>query len=495
MSERKPPCNRRQRSRLHAVTTVDTTITLGKEKERKVDQYNMKQTFTMNQKLKQVIIILLPILVTQVALQCMSFFDTVMSGNFNKENLAGVAVAVSYWAPVYTGLTGIFLAVTPIVAQNMGAGNRSKIASSVIQAAYLSLLFGVAVLILGLFAVDPLINLMNLEAEVDRVAKSFLKAIGIGVVPLFVYTVIRATIDGLGMTRVTMFITLLSFPVNVLLNYLFIFGNFGFPRLGGVGSGVATAITYIVILIVALLFVKRNALMRELALFSRWERIRFAEWREILRIGVPIGLSIFLEVGVFSMVTLLMSGYDTVTIASHQSALNFASLLYMLPLSIAMSLTILVGFEVGAKRYQDARQYARIGMVSAVLLAVICAIFLVIFRVKIAGLYSQDPIVIAMTESFLVYALFFQLSDAIAAPIQGALRGYKDVNSVFIIALVSYWVIGLPVGTMLAKLTPLEAYGYWVGLITGLAVGAIALFLRLRVIERRVRVKNACMEE
>ncbi|WP_018758174.1 MATE family efflux transporter [Paenibacillus terrigena] len=455
----------------------------------------MIQTFTMNQKLKQVVMILLPILVTQVALQCMSFFDTVMSGNFNKENLAGVAVAVSYWVPVYTGLTGIFLAVTPIVAQNMGAGNRSRIASSVTQAAYLSVVFGVAVIILGIFAVDPLINMMHLEFEVDRVAKSFLKAIGIGVVPLFVYTVIRATIDGLGMTRVTMFITLLSFPVNVLLNYLFIFGNFGFPRLGGAGSGVATAITYIVLLIVALFFVKRNATMRELALFSRLERVRFAEWLEILRIGVPIGLSIFLEVGVFSMVTLLMSGYDTVTIASHQSALNFASLLYMLPLSIAMSLTILVGYEVGAKRYKDAKQYARIGMVSAVSLAVICAVFLVIFRVKIAGLYSHDPVVIAMTESFLVYALFFQLSDAIAAPIQGALRGYKDVNSVFMIALVSYWVIGLPVGMALAKLTTLEAYGYWVGLITGLAVGAIALFWRLGVIERSVRVKNVRIEQ
>lgn len=447
----------------------------------------MNQTFSTKQKFRQLLVILLPIFVTQVALQCMSFFDTVMSGHFNKENLAGVAVAVSYWVPVYTGLSGIFLAVTPIVAQYSGAKERHRIASSVMQAAYLSAIVGVGILIIGFFAVNPLIDSMNLEQEVARVAKSFLHAIGIGVVPLFIYTVIRAAIDGLGMTRVTMFITLLSFPINVLLNYLFLFGNLGFPRLGGVGSGVATATTYIIILVVAIMFVKRNSVMQELGLFHKFEKINLSEWREVLRIGLPIGLSIFFEVSVFSIVTLLMSGYDTVTIASHQSALNFASLLYMLPLSIAMSLTILIGYEVGARRYEDAKQYARLGILTAIGLACVCAVFLVLFRTNVAGLYTNDPTVKTMTETFLLYAIFFQLSDAIAAPIQGTLRGYKDVNSVFIIALSSYWLVGLPVGFVLARFTSLEAYGYWIGLITGLALGAFALFIRLGMIERKAK--------
>lgn len=447
----------------------------------------MKQTFTKKQKFVQMLYILLPIFVTQVAMQLMTFFDTIMSGQFNKENLAGVAIAVSYWVPVYTGLSGIFLAVTPIVAQYVGADQRHRIASSVTQAAYLSALIGLGVIILGFFAVDPLINSMKLEAEVARVAKDFLSAIGIGVIPVFIYTVIRATIDGLGLTRVTMFITLLSFPINVLFNYLFIFGKLGMPRLGGVGAGIATATTYIIILTVGFIFMKRNAMMQELGMFMRWEKISFKAWKEVLRIGLPIGLSIFFEVSVFSMVTLLMSGYDTVTIASHQSALNFSSLLYMLPLSIAMSLTILIGFEVGAKRYQDAKQYARLGIFTAIGLASLCAIFLVVFHSNVAGMYTQDPEVKALTETFLIYAIFFQLSDAVAAPVQGTLRGYKDVNSVFIVALMSYWVIGVPVGFGLAKLTDLGAFGYWIGLITGLAFGAIGLFIRLGVIERRAK--------
>ncbi|MDK8179997.1 MATE family efflux transporter [Paenibacillus sp. UMB4589-SE434] len=447
----------------------------------------MKQTYSKKQKFQQLLYILLPIFVTQVALQLMTFFDTVMSGHFNKENLAGVAIATSYWVPIYTGLSGIFLAVTPIVAQYVGAKQREKIASSVIQAAYLSILFGIGVIILGFFAVDPLINRMNLEAEVSRVAKEFLSAIGIGVIPVFIYTVIRATIDGLGLTRVTMFITLLSFPINVILNYVFIFGKFGMPRLGGVGSGFATSITYIIILSVAILFMKRNTMMQDLGMFRRLEKVSLAQWKEVLRIGLPIGLSIFFEVSVFSMVTLLMSGYDTITIASHQSALNFASLLYMLPLSIAMSLTIMIGFEVGAKRYEDAKQYARLGIFSAIGLAGICAVFLVIFHSNVAAMYTNDPTVKEMTETFLMYAIFFQLSDAIAAPVQGTLRGYKDVNIVFIVAFVSYWVIGLPVGFALSSWTSLGAYGFWIGLITGLAFGAIGLYVRLSVIERRAK--------
>lgn len=447
----------------------------------------MKQTFSRKQKIQQLLTILLPIFVTQVALQCMSFFDTIMSGHFNKENLAGVAVAVSYWVPISAGLCGIFQAVMPIVAQYIGANERDRIANSVIQAVYLALVVGGGVILLGYFSVEPLIQFMKLEPEVERVAISFLHAIGIGVLPLFVYTVIRSTLEGLGLTRVTMFITLLSFPINVTLNYLFIFGKFGFPRLGGVGSGIATASMYCIILIVALIFVKRNARLRELGILSRWEKIEWKQWKTVLKIGLPMGLAIFFEAGVFCLVTLLMSEYDTITIASHQSALNFASLLYMLPLSIAISLTILIGFEVGAKRFEDAIQYARIGLFAALGLACFTAILLLLFRTEIAGLYTKDPTVRELTETFLIYAIFFQFLDAIGAPIQGTLRGYKDVGSVSIIALVSFWVVGLPVGFVLAKWTSLQAFGYWIGFIIGIGIGAVALFSRLGYIERRFR--------
>ncbi|WP_195570627.1 MATE family efflux transporter [Paenibacillus sp. 1001270B_150601_E10] len=447
----------------------------------------MNQTHTWKQKVKMMFHILLPIFITQVAMQFMVFFDTVMSGNFNKENLAGVAIGASLWTPIYTGVSGIFLGVTPIVAQALGARKKERIASSVIQAAYLAIVFGLVLIVVGGFAIEPILHAMSLEAEVAKVAANYLHFLGIGVIPVLIYTVMRASIDGLGQTRVTMFITLLSFPINVLLNYVFIFGKFGFPSLGGAGSGLATSITYIIIMSVAIWFMKRNDGMKELRMLSAWEKISFKKWKEVLKIGTPIGLSIFFEVSIFAMVTLLMSNYDTVTIASHQAAMNFASLLYMLPLSVAMSLTILIGFEVGAKRYKDARQYARLGIGFAIGMSSLCAILLFFLSSDVAALYNPEPSVRELTQSFLFYAIFFQLSDAIAAPIQGTLRGYKDVNIVFIIAFLSYWVIGLPSGYALAAFTSLDAYGYWIGLIVGLAIGAVGLFSRLAVIERRAK--------
>ncbi|SMG23985.1 MATE family efflux transporter [Paenibacillus aquistagni] len=447
----------------------------------------MNQTHTWKQKVKMMLHILLPIFITQVAMQFMVFFDTVMSGNFNKENLAGVAIGASLWTPVYTGVSGIFLGVTPIVAQALGARKKDRIASSVIQSGYLAVAFGFVLILAGAFAIEPILQAMSLEPDVAEVATHYLHYLGIGVVPVLIYTVLRASIDGLGQTRVTMFITLLSFPINVLLNYMLIFGKFGFPALGGAGSGLATSITYIIIMLIAIWFMKQNDGMRELGMLSMFEKINWLTWKEVLRIGTPIGLSIFFEVSIFAIVTLLMSNYDTITIASHQAAMNFASLLYMLPLSVAMSLTILVGFEVGAKRYEDAKQYARLGIGSAIGLSALCAVLLFLFSSDVAALYNPEPEVRALTQTFLFYAIFFQLSDAIAAPIQGTLRGYKDVNAVFIIAFISYWVIGLPTGYALAEFTDLDAYGYWIGLIVGLAFGAVGLFARLAVIERKAK--------
>ena len=220
--------------------------------------------------------------------------------------------------------------------------------------------------------------------------------------------------------------------------------------------------------------------------FGKLHHISLEKWKELMKLGVPIGFSMFFETAVFAAVTLLMSRFDTLTIAAHQAANNFASTLYMLPLSICLALTILVGFETGAARLKDAKQYAVIGIGTAIGLSLITAMLLMLFRNGVAGLYSSDKAVIALITHFLVYAVFFQISDAIATPTQGALRGYKDVNPAFWISLLAYWVIGLPLGIVLAQYTTLGPYGYWIGLISGLAAAAVLLLHRLYVVQRRI---------
>ncbi|MBA4496109.1 MATE family efflux transporter [Paenactinomyces guangxiensis] len=445
----------------------------------------MHQTYSLREKTRQFFVILLPILVTQLGLYAMSFFDTIMSGHAGSHDLAGVAIGVSIWTPVFTGLSGILLALTPIVSQLTGARRNHEVPFKVIQAVYLALAIAIAVILCGALALNPILDRMGLDHQVRQIASQFLIALSFGIIPLFVYNVIRCFIDALGQTRVTMMITLISLPINVLLNYLLIFGKFGFPRLGGVGAGYASAITYWCIMLIAIYVVVRRKPFSDYQVFQQFYRISFAAWKEQLKIGAPIGFAIFFETSIFSAVTLLMSQFNTATIAAHQAAMNFASFLYMVPISISMAITIAVAFEVGAKRYDDAAKYSYLGIGIAVMMGLFCAVGLFIFNEQVAYMYTADQEVLQLTKQFLLYAILFQLSDAVAAPIQGALRGYKDVNATFMMAFVSYWVLGLPTGYILANVTPYGAFGYWIGLIAGLAFGAVFLSGRLARIQRR----------
>lgn len=446
----------------------------------------MHETYSLKEKWRQFLMVLLPILISQLALFSMTFADTIMSGHASPTDLAGVAIGASLWTPVQAGLTGILMAVMPMVAQMIGAQRKDQVPYTVMQALYLGVAIAIGVMIVGGLALDPVLNSMQLENDVRHIARGFLHAIAIGIVPLFLNTVIRCFIDALGETRITMLITLLSLPINVVLNYALIFGNFGLPRLGGIGAGYASALTYWCILLISLFVVRRVQPFTEFGLFSKFYRVSMSAWKEQLKLGLPIGFSIFFEVSIFAAVTLLMSEYSTITIAAHQAAMNFASFIYMVPLSISMALTIVVGFEVGAKRFRDAKQYSYLGIGIATGLALLFGVGLLVFNRQVAGFYTSEIEVLELTQHFLMYSILFLISDAVAAPIQGILRGYKDVTVTFIVALVSYWVIGLPLGFILAQYTSLAAFGYWIGLISGLAAGAIFLFGRLLSLQNRM---------
>lgn len=445
----------------------------------------MKPAHTLRAKAQQFLIIFLPIFVTQVSMAATGFFDTVMSGQVSRYDLAGVAIGSNLWLPVFTGISGVLSGITPILAQLHGAGRKEKMPFFVIQGLYLALALALLVVAGGAAVLMPILNLMDLEPVVHHIAYQFLVALTIGICPLFLAVVLRNFIDALGYTRITMLITLCAVPINIFLNYLLIPGNYGFPRLGGVGAGYASALTYWCLAVISIGVIHFVKPFREYRIFSSFVRISLTAWRELLTVGIPIGLSIFFEVSIFGVVALLMAEYGTAVIAAHQAAINFAGLVYMVPLSIGITLTIVVGFEVGARRYADAKAYSYLGMKIAIAVACLFAAGLSFFNSAIAGLYSEEPQVHELIRNFLIYAIFFQLSDAIAAPIQGALRGYKDVRVTMVTAVLSYWVIGMPVGYFLAKYSSLQAYGYWVGFIAGLAVGAVILLLRLVSLQKK----------
>ena len=446
------------------------------------------------QKLRQLVRVLVPIFVTQVALSAVNVVDAMMSGRFSPVDLAGVAIGTNVWLPLSTCLTGVMSALTPVVAQLLGAGRTGEVRSAVFHG--LCLAAAVALLLMAFVraAIPSVLALMHLEPAVHEIARDYLFAISWGALPHLLYAVLRCFFDALGYTSVTMAITLASMPINVFFNYLLIFGAFGFPRLGGVGAGYASAVTFWAVFLIGAWVAARRPPFSAYQVL-RWPRHGFrlepARWKELLKLGVPIGLAILAEVSVFSGVGLLMSRFGTLAIAAHQAALSFASLLYMAPLSISMALTIVVGFEVGAGRFRDAVEYRRLGIAGALSFAALAATALTFGNGLIASLYTRDPELFELLRAFLHFAVFFQFFDALAAPIQGTLRGYKDVNAVLVVVLASFWCAGLPAGHLLAVFSPLGPFGYWIGLILGLLLGATGLLWRLGRTERAHALRAA----
>lgn len=445
----------------------------------------MYKTTTLKQKYSLILKIIVPILITQVAIYLISFFDILMSSRYGTSDLAGVSIGSSIWMPIYTGLSGILLAITPIVSQLVGAKKEQLAKQAVQQGLYVALVLSACIFIILFIGLDWILGNMQLDAAVHNIAKSYIHAMCAGLIPLFLFFVLRCFIDALGQTRVTMIITLLGTPINIFLNYIFIFGKFGAPELGGVGAGVATAITYWLIFFITVWIIAKRVPFEHFTIFREWPKLQWLSWKEILVIGVPIGISLFAETSIFSAVTMMMSSFSTEIIAAHQIAINFTSLLYMVPLSISMGVTILVGFEIGAGRLRDAKIYSYLCVGTAILFSFFSACILYLLREQIATMYSSDALVLKNAQVFLVYAAIFQLSDSIQAPVQGALRGYKDVTITFIMAIISYWIIGLPTGYVLANYTDLGPVGYWLGLVAGLSAGAITLLIRLLRVQRK----------
>ncbi|MFO1444852.1 MATE family efflux transporter [Bacillus sp. Bva_UNVM-123] len=454
----------------------------------------MYQTFTLKEKTKQTFILLIPILITQLGMFSMVFFNTVMSGKYHSSDLAGVAIGSSVWSPIFTGLSGILLAVSPIAAQRFGEKKDKEVASIVKNGILLAILIGLIVILLGFFFLNPLLEKMNLPASVQQTAHDYLVGLSLGIIPLFIFNVLRSFIYALGKTRVVMVILLSSLPFNFFLNYVLIFGNFGFPELGGAGAGFATSLTYWLIVGMTAFIVKKQEPYAQFEVFKNFIDFSVEKCKEILKIGVPMGLSTFFETSMFAVVTILLSKFNVTTIASYQSALNIVSFLYMIPISISMAQTVLVGYEVGAKRYRDARDYSWLGIYLSIFIALITGLLVVLFRYEVAGIYSNEVEVINLTAHFLIYALFFQLADALQATAQAALRGYKDVNISFVMTLIAYWLICLPVGYGLANFTKMGATGYWIGLTIGLLAAGICLSGRLLYIQKKKFVHLASEE-
>lgn len=418
-----------------------------------------------------------PLVLGQVAAVAMTVIDTVLAGHHGARTLAGVAVGGAVWSMVLMVVIGVLMAVPPSVAQCHGGGRRAAIAPLFRQALWLALALGVSLLVLAQ-ASGVLLAAMGVSAEVRPVAMDFIHAIAWGAPAFALYLTCRFLCEGLAWTLPTMAFGLLGAAALLPLGYLLMFGAFGLPALGAAGLGWATtAVLWLQLLAIAV-HLARSPRFADLGLFSRFEPPRAPAIRELLRIGLPMGVSVIMEGGLFVATLLVIGSMGALPVAAHQIAINVASLCFMVPLGVAMATTVRVGLAAGAGDPSAMRWAAGAGGSIVLLTQSVSALLMVFAGGLIAHAYTDDPAIAALATTLLLYAAAFQYPDGIQTLAAGALRGLKDTRAPMWMTVCAYWLLGMPLGWWLGVHRGLGAPGMWFGLIASLLAAAVLLASR-----------------
>lgn len=435
--------------------------------------------------IKKLLSVMIPILVAQVSTAGVTFINTTMAGHAGADDLAGVSVGAGLFYPLLASIIGLLMAGTPLMAQLIGRKERESLPFIVRSGMVIGLSVWALFTAAYFFFIDDLLASLSLEAAVEHIARYYLMTM-IGVVFFLALMIpLRCLTDTAGSTSISMKLFLMAPVINGIFNYLFIYGHGGMPALGGIGAGLATMMTYGFLLGLFLLVVMKSKDLGGRQIFASLA-LRSRDLREYLVVGVPSGLSIFMEMSLFSLIIVFLSRYGTDALAAYQIADNFASLVYMLPVSCSMALTILIATAVGAGDMTLARRYKKAGFVVAMAGAMMTASFTVLFRNSIGSVYTDDAAVALIAGQFLIYSAGWQLFDAISTPIQGILRGLKDTRISFILMVLAYWGGCFPMSLFLDSHTALGADSFWLGLDFGVGCSAFLMILRLLYVERKL---------
>ncbi len=429
-----------------------------------------------------------PILAAQLSQQALAFTDTVMAGRVSATDLAGVAVGGSIWGPVFLFLYGVLLAITPMVAQLHGAGKTDETGPLARRGIIVALPL-VLIAILLLRSAGLVFTWMEVDPQIATIAADYLKAISWGMPALAMFFLLRNLSEGLGLVRPSMLIGLASIPVNVAANYVFIYGKLGLPAMGGVGCGWASSLSLWFMCGCMLLTIWRIRKYRMTHFFDLAKQRGTEGATQIIRLGLPIGLALLIEASIFALIALFLAPLGALTVASHQVTLNYSSLIFMIPLSIASAITIRVGHAIGKQRYDRAYLTSKAGLLLNTSIALVTALLTLVFAEDIAEIYTRDPEVIAIAVSLLYLNALYQFSDAFQIGAAAALRGYKDTRVPLLMSAIAYWGVGLPLGYSLALTDfwgdPMGAKGFWISLLIGLSIAAVLLGTRLWKIGHR----------
>lgn len=434
-----------------------------------------------------------PMLIGQVATIGMSVADVAMAGHASAADLAAVSLGSAVWCVLIVTLMGIMMSVNPSVAHHLGAGEQALIPPLVRQALWKGLLVGLIGVALSFVAVVGF-DYMALDALVRDKTQDFLRVIAFSLPAFGCYRALYGYSASVNQTKPMMVIALLGLLLNILLNAALIFGLWGMPRMGGVGCAVATLVCVWFNLIGMVWWIRRAAPYRATYPFDRFAWPDIAAIGHLLHIGLPIGVTYFAEASAFSLIALLVAQFGTTQVAAHQIALNFSSLVFMVPLSLGTALITRVGLALGEGRAQIARFRAWVGVGLSLACGACSAMLMGVLHQPIAAAYTSDLAVARLAGQLLVLAAVFQLSDATQVAAASAIRGYKVTRPPMLIHLTAFWLLSLPLGYVLGiaptwlpwrPAQPMMATGFWLSLIAGLTVAAVMLVWFLQRLSRQ----------
>ncbi|MGB3181683.1 MAG: MATE family efflux transporter [Cyclobacteriaceae bacterium] len=441
---------------------------------------------TNKEHIRKTIFLAGPVMLGQLGHVMVGVADSVMVGRLGTIPLAGASLANSVFIIILTIGLGFSFALTPLAATADGKGNVIRKAAILKNGIVLNALTTVVLLAMVFVGYDLLDNFDQPPAVV-KACRPYLILIGLSILPLMVFQVYKQFLEGLSDTRQAMFISIGANLLNVLLNYLFIFGKWGMPELGLVGAGVATLISRCIMGACMALFYYTSLRYREIRTRSSTVRLKKAHLSAIWRQGWPTALQFLFEVGAFTFATVMMGWISAMAQAAHQIAISLASVTYMAASGISASATIRVGNQLGASDYHSLRKAGFIAIIlGGLFMAAFCALF-IFLNDWWPTLYIDEAGVISIAATLLVVAGFFQLSDGVQVVALGALRGMGDVKVPTLITFFAYWLLGLPAGYLLGFHFNMGAKGIWFGLLIGLSVAAVLLTGRFHLESKRLK--------
>jgi len=428
-----------------------------------------------------------------------AFADNIMVGQLGTAELAAVSLGNSFVFIAMSLGIGFSTAITPLVAESDGANDvkagRSALKHGLVLCTVLGFaLFGMMLLM------KPLMHHMNQPNEVVELALPYLDVVAFSLIPLVVFQAFKQFSEGLSHTQYPMYATIVANVVNITINYLLIFGSFGFPKLGIVGAAIGTLISRFVMVVMIWYQLRSRKKFHDYVTNFNFRLLEISKLKHILKLGFPSALQFFFEVAVFTTAIWLSGVLGKNAQAANQIALNLSSMTYMVGMGLGVVAMIRVGNQKGIKDYFNLRRIAQSVFLLTLIFEVVFALFFLVGREFLPTIYldTNDIVnqldnmeVIKLGAELLLIAAFFQISDGLQVVVLGALRGLQDVNIPTLLIFISYWVIGFPISFYLGLHTDLKSNGIWIGLLAGLSSSALLLYLRFNYLTKKLLLSNS----